>query len=92
MRRTALKGKVCIDPRMVYHNAADSALGVGPAADHLQVDEFGVVQEYRLIHRDIGQKLVGIITVIRTGKQEQKCKQKKDLLHLLEILRKVQIF
>ena len=77
---------------MVDNDPADPALGVGPAADHLQIDEFRVIQEYRLIHRDIGKELIGVIPIVRTGKQEQKSKQKQDLLHLLEILRKVQIF
>ena len=92
MRRTTLKSQVCIDTRVVYHNATDTTLGVGPATDHLQIDEFRVIQEYRLIHRNIGQELIGIVPVIRTGKQEQKCKQKQGLFHLREILRKVQIF
>ncbi len=70
---------------MVDDNAADPTLGVGPTAYHLQVDEFRVVQKNRLIHRHIGQELVAIVSIIRTGNQEQKRKKKKDLLHLRKI-------
>ena len=82
MRCAPFKSQVGIDPRMVDDNAADSALGVGPAPNHLQVDEFRVVQKNRLIHRNIGQELVAIVPIIRTGHQEQHSNKKKGFLHL----------
>ena len=74
MRRATLKSQVGVDPRVVDDNTADPALGIGPAPNHLQVDEFRVVQKNRLIHRDIGQKLVAVVPIIRTGHNQQKSK------------------